>query len=94
MQTVWRTFQQLKPERNTMNVSLKCFEVCALGNIPSHARETIRYLVGKKASHDCFKKLAKIAISASYYIFNRRRDNEWNPPSLFERSVANVGAKE
>ena len=84
-------YRELKED---LNASLKCFEVCALGNIPSHSRETIRYLVGKKASRDCFKKLAKIAISASYYIFNRRRDNEWNSPSLFERSVANVGAKE
>ena len=84
-------YRELKDD---MNASLKCFEVCALGNIPSHARETIRYLVGKKASRDCFKKLAKIAISVSYYIFNRRRDNEWNPPSLFDRSDVNVGAKE
>ena len=39
-------YRELKDD---MNASLKCFEVCALGNIPSHARETIRYLVGKKA---------------------------------------------
>ena len=84
-------YRELKED---LNASLKCFEVCALGNIPSHSRETIRYLVGKKTARDCFTKLAKIAISDSYYILNRRRDTEWNPPSLFERSVANFGTKE
>ena len=61
------------------------FEVCALGNIPSHARQTIRYLVGKNVARGTFKSLAKIAVSASYYIFNRRRDMEWRAPPLFER---------
>ena len=84
-------YQKLKADLN--DAALKCFEVCALGNIPSHARTTIRYLVGKKAARDTFKKLAKIAISASYYIFNRRRDREWNSPPLFERSVLDFGAK-
>ena len=91
--------QKRKKERyeilsKDLKADLKCFEVCALGNIPSHARETIRYLVGKKAARTTFKTLAKIAISASYYIFNRRRDREWNSPSLFERQVVNIGAKE
>ena len=84
-------YEVLKSE---LNAKLQCFEVCALGNIPSHARETIRYLVGKKAARETFKSLAKIAISASYYIFNRRRDTEWHSPSYFERPVVNYGAKE
>ena len=57
--------------KNDLNASLKCFEVCALGNIPKHARETVRYLVGRRAARETFKTLAKIAISASYYVFNR-----------------------
>ena len=84
-------YEVLKSE---LNAKLQCFEVCALGNIPSHARETIRYLVGKKAARETFKSLAKIAISASYYIFNRRLDTEWHSPSYFERPVVNYGAKE
>ena len=35
------------------------FEVCALGNIPEHARTIIRYLVGKRAARDAFKALPK-----------------------------------
>ena len=77
-----------------LKASLQPFEVCALGNIPKHSRETVRYLVGKKAARETFKSLAKIAISASYYIFNRRRNAEWHTPSLFERHVVNFGAKE
>ena len=77
-----------------LKAGLQPFEVCALGNIPKHSRETIRYLVGKKAARETFKSLAKIAISASYYIFNRRRNAEWHAPSLFERHVVNFGAKE
>ena len=69
------------------------FEVCALGNIPAHARQTIRYLVGKKAARETFKSLAKIAVSASYYIFNRRRDKEWHAPPLFERRTVSPIAK-
>ena len=46
-------------------------EVRALGNIPAHARQTIRYLIGKQAARETFKSFAKIAVSASYYIFNR-----------------------
>ena len=76
-----------------ISCELKCFEVCALGNIPTHARQTIRYLVGKKVARDTFKTLAKIAISTSYYIFNRRRDKEWNSPPLFERRVVDPAAK-
>ena len=63
------------------------FDVCALGNIRTDSRETIRYLVGKKASRHTFKTIAKIAISASYYIFNRRRSLAWETPELFERST-------
>ena len=85
-----RRYRNLKTD---LNAKLQCFEVCALGNIPSHARNTIRYLVGKKAARDTFKKLAKIAISSSYYIFNRRRDTEWNSPPLFERTVMDFSAK-
>ena len=70
------------------------FEVCALGNIPAHARQTIRNLVGKKAARETFKSLAKIAVSASYYIFNRRRDKEWHAPPLFERRTVSPIAKE
>jgi hypothetical protein len=70
------------------------FEVCALGNIPAHARQTIRYLVGKRAARDTFKALAKIAISTSYYIFNRRRQLEWIAPPLFERRTVDPIVKE
>ena len=72
---------------------VKPFEVCALGNIPAHARHTIRYLVGKRAARETFKALAKIAISTSYYIFNRRRHSEWNDPPLFERRTVDSIAK-
>ena len=53
-----RRYRNLKTD---LNAKLQCFEVCALGNIPSHARNTIRYQVGKKAARDTFKKLAKLA---------------------------------
>ena len=71
----------------------QCFEVCALGNIPKHVRETIRYPVWRRAARETFKTLAKIAMSASYYIFNRRRDKEWVSSPLFERYVVDFGAK-
>ena len=64
---------------------LSCFEVCALGNIPSHARQTIRYLVGKKPARAMFLTLAKFAIATSYYTFNRRRIKERVSPPLFEK---------
>ena len=54
-----------------ISCELSCFEVCALGNIPEHARKTIRYLVGKKAARKTLKTLAKLAIATSYYTFNR-----------------------
>ena len=57
-------------------------KVCALGNIPAHARQTIRYLVGKKAARETFKSLARITVPASHYIFNKRRDKEWHAPPL------------
>ena len=83
------SYRDLKRE---LKASLKVFEVCSLGNIPSHARETIRYLVGKKAARETFKTLSKIAISCSYYVFNRRRDREWNSPPLFERPLKDFDA--
>ena len=78
---------------NPYKCKLSCFEVCALGNIPSHARQTIRYLVGKKASRATLLTLAKLSISTSYYIFNRRRIKEWGSPPPFERRLANSGKK-
>ena len=77
-----------------LEAPLRCFEVCALGNIPAHSRETIRYLVGKKAARATFKSLAKIAIATSYYLFNRRRDKNWISPPLFERPTVECVSKE
>ena len=79
--------------RRELKASLKVFEVCSLGNIPKHARETIQYLVGKKVARETFKALSKIAISCSYYLFNRRRDRDWNPPPLFERPIVDLDVK-
>ena len=72
---------------------LSCFEVCALGNIPDHARKTIRHLVGPRAARRTFQSLAKIAIATSYYTFNRRREREYHAPPLFERRVLESAAK-
>ena len=88
-----RKHMRYRELKNDLNASLKCFEVCALRNMPKHARETIRYLVGRRAARETFKIPAKIAISASYYIFNRRRDKEWVSPPLFERHFVDFGAK-
>ena len=70
-----------------VNAAFTPFEVCALGNIRGDSRATLRSLVGKRAARRTFQNLAKIAISFSYYIFNRRRSPEWESPSLFERAV-------
>ena len=77
-----------------LEAPLRCFEVCALGNIPAHSRETIRYLVGKKAAKATFKSLAKIAIATSYYLFNRRREKIWIAPPLFERPTVECVSKD
>lgn len=73
---------------------LSCFEVCSLGNIPSHTRQTIRYLVGNKVARQTFKTLTKLAIATSYYTFNRRRDKDWVSPPLFERRVVDSNGVE
>ena len=89
-------YQHIRNDINSIDgisCELSCFEVCALGNIPEHARKTIRYLVGKKAARKTFKTLAKLAIATSYYTFNRRRDKEWISPPLFERRVVDSGGK-
>ena len=69
------------------SVTLSTFEVCALGNIRADSRAVLAKLFGKKVAKKAYKKLAKIAISASYFIFNSRRNQEWLSPRLFERPV-------
>ena len=62
-------------------------QVCALGDIDSDTRRTFNKLIGKGLSRKLCKKLARIAISASYRIFSRRRDLEWHSPGLIEMTV-------
>ena len=68
-------------------VTLTPIQVCALGDIDGDTRKAFNKLFGKGLSRKLCKKLARIAISASYRIFYRRRDLEWHSPSLIEMTV-------
>ena len=67
--------------------SITPIQVCALGNIDTESRKTFAKLLGKRSSRKTCKKLARIAIGASYVIFNRRREPEWHAPGYLEMSV-------
>ena len=49
--------------------------------------QTFSKLLGKGVSRKLCKKVARIAVSASYRIFHRRRDLEWHCPGLIEMAV-------
>ena len=68
-------------------VTLTPIQVCALGDIDGDTRKAFSKLFGKGLSRKLCKKLARIAVSASYRIFYRRRDLEWHCPSLIEMAV-------
>ena len=69
------------------NASIIPIQVCALGNIDSDSRATFTKLFGKRGSRKTCKKLARIAIGASYVIFNRRRELEWQAQGYIEMPV-------
>ena len=77
-----------------IKASFKPFEVCSLGNIPTKSRQVLRSLVGKTAARATLRKLSKISISCSQYIFNSRRSLEWAAPKLFEKRVYSVAKAE
>lgn len=59
------------------------FEVTSSGQVRRDSRQVLRSLFSRKTNRVC-KKLARIALHASYFIFHARVSREWCSPHSFE----------
>jgi hypothetical protein len=59
-------------------------EVTASGQVRRDTRSVLNRLFGARKTQKVCKKLAKIALSTSHYIFHARSSRDWCSPPLFE----------
>ena len=69
---------------NAWMVAYDTIEVTASGQIRSDTRRVFQKLFGARKTQKLCKKLAKIALNTSHYIFHARSSRDWCSPPLFE----------
>ena len=74
----------INSSENEWTATLDTLEICSLGSIRKDTRETLTKWVGRRKAQKLCRKLAKIAIAASYFIFNARSTTEFHQESLIE----------
>jgi hypothetical protein len=69
---------------NVWSATLDTLEICSLGSIRRDTRSVLTRFFGSRKTQKLCRKLAKIAISASYFIFNARTTAEFHQEALIE----------